>query len=108
MEKDDPTEESHLDNMPKLYSFVLTTEQATRVYCTVLTIKEHPLDPGLEESLSGFNIEDNKAILVPKALILVSHYSYVHNYGEFLKSYVFASTPLPIERYIANFVDEIP
>ena len=49
--------------------------------------------------------------MVQKAIWIISHYSFINNYKEFLKSLYsiqFAKTPIPIERYIWNFADEIP
>ena len=65
----------------------------------------------MKESLEAFNISDPKQYVVSKAICIVSHYSFINTYKEFLKSLFsiqFAKTPIPIERYICNFVDEIP
>lgn len=74
-------------------------------------MKENPVYPGLTEALEAFNITDPKQFTVPKAICLISHYSFINTYKEFLKSLFsiqFAKTPIPMERYICNFVDEIP
>jgi len=96
---------------PKFFSFTLTNEEGSRVFVSVLVLKENPLDPILMESLLAFNIRNPKDYLVPKALVLISHYSFTQNYKEFLKSIYsihLSKSPLPLERYITNFVDEIP
>lgn len=67
--------------------------------------------PNLQKSLEAFNITDPKQFVVSKALCIISHYSFVTSCKEFLKSIFsiqFAQTPIPMERYICNFIDEIP
>lgn len=81
------------------------------MYVSVLVFNENPLDPALESTLRAFNITNPKEILVPKALVIISHYSFINNYREFLKSLYsvhLRKQILPLERYITNFVDEIP
>ena len=96
---------------PKFFTFILTNENYTWVYFSCLIFKENPWDPELKESLLGFNIDDPCTISVPKAIVIVSHYCFGGNYREFLKSLYsihLAKTNIPLERYISNFVDEIP
>jgi hypothetical protein len=96
---------------PNFFNFILTNDEGTRVYVSVLTLKENPMDPQLEPALKAFNISNVKDILVPKALIIVSHYSFTQNFREFLKSLYsihLSKSPLPLERIITNFVDEVP
>jgi len=50
--------------------------EGTKIFYSVLVIKENPTDPSLRESLEAFNIHDPKKIAIPKALVLVSHYSF--------------------------------
>lgn len=96
---------------PKFFSFILTDQEGGRICCSCLIVKENPLYPGIEEPLLAFNITNPKQFVVPKVICLISHYSFVDSSKEFLKSLFsiqFAQTPIPIERYICNFVDEIP
>ena len=65
---------------PKFFSFILTNEEGNRVYVSVLVLKENPLDPTLAEALKAFNITNPKDILVPKALVLISHFSFTSNF----------------------------
>jgi len=50
-------------------------------------------------------------LLLPKALVLVSHYPFFDLFRSFI-SHLYrvslSNSPLPIERYIANFVREVP
>lgn len=96
---------------PTFFNLMLTNEEGNRVYVSVLTLKENPLDPALEPALKAFNITDPKSLLIPKSLVIVSHYSFTNNYREFLKSLYsihLSKSPLPLERIITNFVDEVP
>lgn len=96
---------------PKFFSFVLTNMEGTKIFYSVLIIKENPTDPSLRESLEAFNVSDPTKIAMPKALVMVSHYSFTQNYKELLKalySIHLSKMPFPIERYITNIVDEIP
>ncbi len=48
---------------------------------------------------------------MPKCLTIISHWSFFENFKQFLKYIYQASltpSPLPLERFICNFVDEIP
>ena len=106
-EKEDPK----VSISPQFFSFTLTNEEGSWVYVSVLSLKENPLDPSLEIPLKAFNIVNPKEIVIPKALVIISHYSFINNCKEFLKSLYsvhLSKSILPLERYITNFVDEIP
>jgi len=49
---------------------------------------------------------------IPKCLVVLSHYAYFHVYRTFLKQlhriFISGVSPLPLERYIANFVQDVP
>ena len=66
----------------------------------------------MRDSLLAFNITDPSKILMPKALCLVSHFSFIENYKVFLRSlysiHLSKKVLIPLERHISNFVDEIP
>jgi len=96
---------------PKFFSFILTDQEGGRMCCSCLIIKESPIYPNIIEPLKAFNITNPKQFFVPKAICLISHYSFVDAFKTFLKSLFsiqFSKTPIPIERYICNFVNEIP
>jgi len=65
---------------PTFFNLMLTNEEGNRVYISVLTLKENPLDPQLELALKAFNITSPKDILIPKSIVIVSHYSFTQNY----------------------------
>lgn len=96
---------------PKFFSFILTDHEGTRIFVSCLVFKENPIYPELSDALAAFNVTNPKKFVVPKAICLLSHYAFIDTYKEFLKSLFsiqFATTPIPIERYICNFVDEVP
>lgn len=54
---------------------------------------------------------DKLSILAPKALCIVSKYSFIDQYREILKQLYrlhLSHCTMPIERYVCNFTDEIP
>jgi len=69
-----------------------------------------PLQPHLKEKLEpSYNIKET-TILAPKALCIISSYSFVTQFKEILKQLYrlhLSHSPIPIERYICNFTDEI-
>ena len=108
-EYEDPNKKEY--QSPKFFSFILTDHEGTRIFWACLIFKENPVYPDLKEALLAYNITNPKCYVVPKAIWIISHYSFINNYKEFLKSLYsiqFAKTPIPIERYIWNFADEIP
>lgn len=95
---------------PTFFSFILTNEQGNRVYGACLTMYE-PLPKHLKEKLEpSYNIKEAN-ILGPKALCIISCYSFISQYKEILKQLYrlhLSHSAIPIERYICNFTDEIP
>ncbi|CAN0266561.1 unnamed protein product, partial [Ectocarpus fasciculatus] len=50
-------------------------------------------------------------LYAPKALVLLSHYPFYNLFTQFLQQIYrigLSEAPLPIERYISNFVCEVP
>lgn len=69
------------------------------VPCSALVSPSHPLS------------SCNKMVYVPKCLTIISHWPFFDVFKQFLKFIYQASltpSPLPIERFICNFVDEVP
>jgi hypothetical protein len=108
---------SKTDKAPFLFSFVLTDINRVKIFCTALVVHElvAPEDLKLKlGKLSSTKLVDQHPLSVvysPKALVIVSHYGFFNLYSEFLKQIFHASLsacPVPIERYIANFVCELP
>jgi hypothetical protein len=53
-----------------------------------------------------------KRYYLPKCLVIISHHAFFHVYTKFLKQlyriYQSGAAPLPLERYIANMVHDVP
>jgi DENN (AEX-3) domain/uDENN domain len=119
---------------PSFYAVVLTTADGSRLYGAVLQIWEdaHELDsirtsilenPEYSEDnlprclssstpKSGANKYDpNAVVFFPKCLVILSHHAMFDTFREILLQLyriTLVEAPLPIERYIANFVSEVP
>lgn len=54
----------------------------------------------------------SKEVFLPKCLVVISHYAFFHVYTKFLQQlyriFQSGSAPLPLERYIANMVHDVP
>ena len=144
--------------VPKMFTFVLTDEQGTRLYGTALHIYDQSLTIDAfrdvvrkaaaaadgEEGCEGKDVElpawllrgdtehmqddddDDEeedtevdvsidsapeCIYFPKCLVLLSHYPFHDTFRAVIKHLYMLSlgeSPLPIERFIANFVSEVP
>ena len=109
-------------NETKLATFVLTASTGYRLYGTVLTTRE-PLD--LKVLRSAFKERkiplpkwlSKKEIykttyFVPKCLVVLSHHAYYAVQRTFLQQLYRISlsgqSPLPLERYVASFVHDVP
>lgn len=60
---------------------------------------------------NGGNRNTNEGIFLPKCLVLLSHHPFFDIYRKFLLQLyriTLTNAPLPIERFIANFVREVP
>jgi hypothetical protein len=119
---------------PSFYAVVLTTADGSRLYGAVLQIWEdaHDLDSIrtsiLENSeysednlpccLSSstpkgcaIKYDPNAVVFFPKCLVILSHHAMFDTFREILLQLyriTMVQAPLPIERYIANFVSEVP
>jgi len=124
---------------PSFFSFVLTLENGSKLYGAALVIYDETIETESIRDIgvsSGYNGEwpswlkgdDNTAttdsstppksnvttpeiLYLPKALVVLSHYSFDDVWRSFLKQIYRISivqAPLPIERYVANFVSELP
>ncbi len=112
---------SHLSaekKVPEIATFVLTSSTGNRLYGTVLTTYE--VVP-LEELCAAFWhgdcilpqwLENPSPFYLPKCLVVISHHAFFDVQRKFLSQlHRIAScgrSPLPLERYIANFVHDIP
>lgn len=115
---------SRTEERPYCYSFVLTDTYRVKQFGTVLIVHEL-IDPRTVESLVANRrnstatshgtvdgehlqgLESDKVLYAPKALVVISHYPFFHLFTRFLEQLYhlsLSSSPLPIERYIANFM----
>ncbi|KAL3906114.1 MAG: hypothetical protein SGILL_009404, partial [Bacillariaceae sp.] len=113
---------------PSFSSFVLTMGDGVRLYGGALQIYDDHYDfddlrQALEDSnyqgelpafLDGDSFDEMSAgdvVYLPKCLVLLSHHAFFDLFRSvLLELYQISLTaaPLPIERYIANFVNEVP
>ena len=105
---------------PTFHSFVHTSENGTRLLGSCLTFYE-PLNANQIQQLqslcshsTGFEgaVEsiDNKW-WIPRCLCLISQWQFAHAFKQVLcQLYLmsFETLPLPLERYICNFIDDVP
>jgi hypothetical protein len=119
---------SKREERPYCFTFVLTDTYRVKQFGTVLVVHEL-LDPRVLQGLmsqrrqsivrestmdrdahsqSNNQLEDDGAVLyAPKAMVVLSHYPFFHLFTRFLEQIYhvsLSSSPLPIERYIANFM----
>lgn len=99
------------ERKPSSFSFVLTDSNNHKLYCTTLHIWEI-IEPDEISEHMGKKIDSTQPMLyAPKALTIISHYPFYHLFSQFLHRLYHISlsnAPLPIERYIVNFVHEVP
>lgn len=106
---------------PTFYTFVLTLGDGDRLYGGALEIydehieteelKDMILSSGYEGALPRFLKNESDIVFLPKCLILLSHHPFFDMFREsLLQLYriTLVEAPLPIERYIANLVSEVP
>ena len=127
---------SETQKPPSLFTFVLTSANGYRLYGAALRIYDETMETCQMKSVleaSGYTVpmpwwlsnsstpppsrsgtparRPSDIIFLPKCLVVISHYSFFHAFRQFLKQLYRLSileTPLPIERYIANFTSELP
>eukprot|EP00742_Colponemidia_sp_Colp-10_P007715 GILJ01008317.1.p1 GENE.GILJ01008317.1~~GILJ01008317.1.p1 ORF type:complete len:1435 (-),score=186.66 GILJ01008317.1:138-4442(-) len=93
---------------PFFFSFGLTLQTGQRLYGSCLTVFEQWTDPqqlGLPSSI-------HEPVFVPKSLVLISHWPYLDTFRIYLTELYMLSinntTGVPLEKYIANFMCEVP
>lgn len=127
---------SPVEKQPFFFSFVLTDVSRVKLYGTVLIVYElvdlrklaavaasaaaaSRKGQVSEKTLQGeeflaeklASLSKNTVLYAPKALATLSHYGFFHLYALFLQQIYhvsLSSSPIPIERYIANFAVELP
>ena len=108
---------------PKFHSFVQTSENGSHILGCCLTFYE-PMDDrllsnfkahmkGLDgDSLTEPTLSDCK-LYVPRCICLISHWAFVTSIRAYVCSLYKLTLPpnklsLPVERYICNFLDDVP
>jgi len=102
---------------PTLFSFVLTDAFGVKMHGVCLHIYEE-VDLSrpkyanlLRQFWDGDETElDNAKVYIPKALTILSHYPFYNAFSTFLRQLYRISisiAPMPIERYVSNFVCEV-
>ncbi len=95
---------------PTFFSFILTDSELERIYGTCLIFDEI-LCPELRHLLKQHHVTNLDSIYVHKAICILSHYSFMDSFKEILKQVYrihLSNTPIPMERYIINVMEEIP
>ncbi|CAM9515935.1 unnamed protein product, partial [Sphacelaria rigidula] len=108
---------------PTMFHFVLTNSSGLKMHGAALHVTEEldPHDLGNKMATPERTGTDERArrraeqhfpqLYGQKALVLVSHYPFYNLYTQFLQQIYrigLSEAPLPIERYISNFVCEVP
>jgi len=95
-------------DVPKFFEFVSTGENGAWLYGFVLKIYE-PVDPSrYTEEMQASGKSDYH---VPKCLCILSHWPFRDQFLAFLLQIYrisISSSSLPLERFISNFVSEVP
>ncbi len=92
------------------FSFILTNQFGERIYGNSLVFYE-PASPEVLRLFHSQNYTNTGKLFVPKALCILSGFSFTEGYKEILKTLIaiqFSKSPLPIERIVCNLMEEIP
>jgi hypothetical protein len=111
-------------NPPTFFSFVLTLADGERLYGGALQVYDENMDiDELKDTIreSGYNgvlpdclttpQDGSDVVFFPKCLLVLSHHGFFDLFRNVLLELYQISlmaSPLPIERYIGNFVSEVP
>lgn len=117
---------------PTLFTLVLTSGNGHRLYGAALTLydetilssheifeacKSHngnqePPTTRPKKKLKQQTSDENSVYYLPTCLVVISHHAHFDVFRKFLQQlyriYQSGSSPLPLERYIANFVHDVP
>jgi hypothetical protein len=122
---------SEVHSTPTFFTFVLTSENGQRLYGAAMHVYDDQMETDhilqvLEDS--GYTVplpwwlhgdsapypglkRPSEVVYIPKCLVLLSHYPFYDIWRKFLTQIYWIAlvqAPIPIERYIANFVSEVP
>lgn len=106
---------------PIYSTFVLTSDSAEKVYCAAVTFYEQYTDSGLSQeelqhlTYSTEEDRETKSLHRIKSICILSRWPFFDTFERFLlflhKTYAISATfpqKIPLERYISNFMLEIP
>jgi hypothetical protein len=99
--------------VPTHFNFILTEAAGVRIYGSVLVFDE-TLSQEMKNQVrdKGFVYNVNlDQIYTQKAICVLSHYGFLESFKEVMKQLYrihLSHTPIPIERYIINIMEEIP
>eukprot|EP00934_Nitzschia_sp_Nitz4_P009226 Nitzschia sp. Nitz4//scaffold14_size191712//75431//77554//NITZ4_001717-RA/size191712-processed-gene-0.309-mRNA-1//-1//CDS//3329536909//9216//frame0 len=103
---------------PFISTLVLTSSSGNRLYGSVLTMYEQASLPDLCAAFWKGDcrlprwLETTQTYFLPKCLVVLSHHAFFDVQRTFLQQMHRISqsgcSPLPLERYIANFVHDVP
>ena len=123
---------SEIHSTPTFFTFVLTSENGQRLYGAAMHVYDDQMDTdNIRRVLidSGYTVpfpwwlhddlhppkpglkRPSEVVYIPKCLVVLSHYPFYDIWRRFLTQIyriTLTQAPLPIERYIANFVSEVP
>lgn len=129
---------SQIQRAPSFFTFVLTSANGQRIYGAAMHVYDDQMDtddirnvivdsgytvplpwwlhnePGSPSSPSSrkpARKRPSEVVYLPKCLVVLSHYPFFDILRRFLTQLyriTMVEAPLPIERYIANFVSEVP
>jgi len=99
--------------VPAHFNFILTEAAGSRIYGSVLVFDETlstEMKNRVREKGCVYNVNLDQ-IYTQKAICILSHYGFLDSFKEVLKQIYrihLSHTPIPIERYIINIMEEIP
>jgi hypothetical protein len=97
---------------PLFHSFIHTSQDGSRLIGSVLTFYEELSTEQREVlTLYGFDVASHPRLYVQKGICLLSHWPFLSAFKKFLTGlYQISLSPsyIPIERYICNFIDDVP
>lgn len=112
---------SQKSSPPSFFSFVQTSDKGSRLVGSCLTFYEKLNDAQRNnflalcwespETMQAHPNLDEMRLYVPRCLCLISQWPFVQSFRQFLcHIYRLSLTPsaIPIERFICNFIDDVP
>ena len=100
---------------PESFSFIITQEDGSRVYCTCLCFQE-PLSSEMKKRLgipvigAGTGGYGKNEVFVSKAIVLMSHFPFSKNYKGLLSQIYrlsLSKSEVPLERIVSNVINDL-